>query len=296
MQRATLSAIGMLAIPAVCLGPAVSPADESRIVTIGGTVTEIVFALGMGEHVVAVDSSSVYPAAVAELPVIGYQRRLAAEGVLSMRPTLVLAGKEAGPAAALAQIENAGVRLLLLPGGPDVEGAKQRVRAIASALDRVADGERIVNEIGADLAAAARLVQATTSKPRVLFLYARGPGTLAVAGRGTEADAMIELAGATNAAREWEGFRPLSAEGVVAAAPEVLVVLTRGLDSIGGSDGVWRLPGLEQTPAGSARRLVAMDDLYLLGFGPRLGKALFDLTRRLHPELADAASRPGGEP
>jgi iron complex transport system substrate-binding protein len=122
----------------------------------------------------------------------------------------------------------------------------------------------------------------------VLFVYARGAGTVAVAGRATAADEMIRLAGGRNAIDEFDGFKPLTAEAAVTAAPDVVLMLARGIDSLGGADSVWAQPGLAQTPAARGRRLVVMDDLYLLGFGPRTGAAVSDLARQLHPELTAA--------
>lgn len=104
-----------------------------------------------------------------------------------------------------------------------------------------------------------------------------------VSGTGTSADAIIALAGGKNAVQGYESYKPLTAEGAVEAAPDVILVTTRGLASSGGVEGLLKQPGLELTPAGQAGRVVAMDDLYLLGFGPRLGEAVRDLCGQLHP-------------
>jgi len=252
-------------------------AAAERIVALGGTVTEIVFALGAGASVVGVDSSSVHPAEVAGLPIVGYQRRLAAEGVLSLAPTRVLATDESGPPAAITQIRDAGVEVAVFKAAESADGAMRLIRDIAAALGRAARGEELVAQLTADLRGAGEAVAADGPRPRVLFIYARGPGTLSVAGRHTGADEMIRLAGATNAAADFDGFKPLSAEGVVAAAPEVVLMLSRGVDSLGGRDAALDLPGVMRTPAGASRRLVVMDDLYLLGFGPRMGRAVREL-------------------
>ena len=122
----------------------------------------------------------------------------------------------------------------------------------------------------------------------MLFVYARGPSTLLVGGGGTAADAMIRLAGGTNAASGFDGYKPLTAEAAVAAAPQVILVTTSGLESVGGTDGLLDLPGLALTPAGKARRVVAMDDLYLLGFGPRVAGAMAALADQLRDKPASA--------
>lgn len=265
-------------------------ADTSRIVTLGGSVTEIVYALDAGDSVVGVDASSVYPEAATEKPSVGYFRQLPAEGVLSLDPSLVLALEGTGPPAILDQLRSAGVRVEVIPDAPTVESAKQKVRQIAELIGRTVQGDTLIQRMERDLAEARALRQEATSAPRVLFIYARGSGSMNVAGRGSSAEAMIELAGAQNAITGFEGYKPMTAEAVVSAAPDVLLLLTRGLDSVGGVDGLLDQPGIDLTPAGENRRVVAMDDLLLLGFGPRLGTAVKELTVKLHPELESASA------
>jgi iron complex transport system substrate-binding protein len=259
--------------------------DTSRIVAVGGTVTEIVYALGAGEHLVGVDTSSTYPEAAARLPQVGYQRALSVEGILSLRPSLVLATAEAGPPVALRQLQAAGTPVLTVPAPYTVEGAQTKIRLIAQALRLPSQGEQLVQSLTQDIAMASSLLQSSRAQPRVLFLYARGQGAWQVSGRGTAAEAMVTLAGGVSAVTGYEGYKPLTPEAVIAAAPDVLLMPARGLDSVGGIDGLLKAPGVALTPAGQERRIVAMDDLYLLGFGPRLGQAVRDLAVFLHPEL-----------
>lgn len=271
----TLLLIMTLALPA-----SLARAAE-RIVSLGGPITETVYALGAGELLVGTDTSSVYPAAATRLPQVGYQRTVAAEGVLALRPTLVLATDEAGPPAAIEQIRAAGVRVALAPSEHSVAGAQAKVRAVAAALDKAAEGERLAGEIARQAAAAQAAVESRKTKPGVLFLYARGGGVMNVAGAKTAADAMIALAGGRNAVTGYENYRPLTAEAAVAAAPDFILTLDRGLASAGGADRLLDQPGLGLTPAGKAKRVLAFDDLYLLGFGPRTGAAIADLARAL---------------
>lgn len=256
--------------------------DASRIVAAGGSVTEIVFALGAENRLVGVDQSSVFPEAAMKLPQVGYVRTLASEGVLSLNPTLFISTTEAGPPPALAQLRESGVPVLLVSGEHGAEGVKRKIRAVAAALGRRETGENLVADLEKDLAEAAALVAGRVERPRVMFIYARGQGTLNVAGKKTAADEMIRLAGGVNAF-EYENYKPLSAESVVAAAPDVILLPSRGLDAAGGIEGVLKLPGVAQSPAGRNRRVVAMDDLVLLGFGPRTGKGVKELFNLLHP-------------
>jgi len=294
---AVLLSVATLSVPAAhaTVEPP-APSDSLRIVSLGGSVTEIVFALGAGDAVVGVDASSLYPEAAQDRPDVGYFRRVPAEGVLSLEPTVVLASEATGPPETLDQLRAAGVDVHVIPEESSVDGARAKIRAVADVLDRPDAADRLIQTMEEDLQEARRLRASVDRSPRVLFVYARGAGTMQVAGRGTSAEAMIELAGARNAVTGFDGFKPMSAESVAAAEPDVLLMLDRGLESIGGVDGLLKQPGIALTPAGENRRIVAMDDLLMLSFGPRLGEAVRTLTRKLHPELESTpASARSGE-
>ncbi len=256
--------------------------DTSRIVSLGGAVTEIVYALGAGERVVGVDASSSYPAEVNKLTKVAYHRRISAEGVLSLSPTLVIATTEAGPPEALQQLESAGVPVLILPHEPTVECAVTKIERIAAALDAKAVGTALIARMRQDLNQVKSAISAQENKAKVIFLYARGQGTLMVAGQDTGADTMIGLAGGVNAVQGYDGYKPLTSEAAVAAAPDVILLMDSGLESVGGRDGLGQLPGLNLTPAGRQGRVLSMDGLFLLGFGPRLGQAALALNQALY--------------
>ncbi len=264
-----------------------------RLIAIGGPVTEIVYALGADKHLVATDTSSIYPTEATKLPQVGYQRNLSAEGVLSQKPTLVIASVEAGPPPVVEQLKQSGVAWVSIPADFTVDGAKAKIRAVASATKNDAKGEILVQKLETDMTKARTFVDAEKSKPKVLFIYARGGGTVNVAGQETAADAMIALAGGVNAVKGYTGYKPITAEAVVAAAPDIILIPVHGLQSIGGIDGLLAQPGLAETPAGKARQVVSMDDLLLLGFGPRLGEAVLELTQLVHGKKAETtASNP----
>jgi iron complex transport system substrate-binding protein len=205
--------------------------------------------------------------------------------VLAANPTLVIGPADSGPAPVVDQIKAAGVTTLLLPNDPTVANAKARIMAIGQALGKEAEAQALVTRLDADLTAATALAGKATSKPKVLFVI-RPPGAPdLIVGTGTEADAMIALAGGQNAVTI-PGAMPLSAEAVAAAAPDVILTTTSSIQSIGGLDAFLAEPGVAQTPAGQKKAVVDFDDLYLLGFGPRLGQAVHDLALKLHPELA----------
>ncbi len=256
-------------------------ASAERIVSLDGISTEILFALGMGDRLVGRDDSSLYPPQALRLPSVGYQFRLSAEGILSLRPTLVVGRDDVRPPQVLEQLKAAGVKVILYQNEPTVEGAKRKIRLIAQAVGRTQEGELLVRALERDLLAlkAFKAQNAPKGKLRGLFIYARGTQATFVCGEGATPVGMMELAGLENAAQGIQECKPMTAESVVAARPDVIVVFKRGLDSLGGLEGLLRLPGVAQTPAGQRRRVVAMDDNYLGSFGPRAGRAALDLFR-----------------
>jgi iron complex transport system substrate-binding protein len=249
---------------------------------VGGSATEIVYALGAGEKLVGVDTSSIFPEAATSLPQVGYQRTLSAEGVLSLRPTLVILLPEAGPPAAIAQIESSGVKVLRVENESSIEGAKKKIRSIASSLGVGPNGEDLVKKMESDLGEAQKIVDAKTTKPKVIFIYSRGAGAVSVGGTNTPADAMIKMAGGENAITEFADYKPLTPEALVAAQPDIILLPSRAMGPIGGIDGVLNLPGVSETPAGKNRRIITLDDMQLLGFTPRLGIGVKELCEKLH--------------
>ncbi|ACS85014.1 heme/hemin ABC transporter substrate-binding protein [Musicola paradisiaca] len=232
-----------------------------RIVAIGGDVTQIVFALGAGGQVVARDSTSLHPASVKTLPDVGYMRQLNAEGILSMKPTLVLVSALAQPSAALEQVAGRGVRVVAVPAPQSLSGINTKITAIAEALGIAAKGRDLTQQLDAQLAA----LPSQPLPTRVLFVLSHHGMSAMAAGQGTAADAAIRAAGLQNAMQDVNRYQPLSQEGVVASQPDWVVVTTDGMRSLGGGD-IWALPGLAMTPAGRQHRVVVVDDMAMLGF------------------------------
>jgi serine protease len=281
-RGARIALLTLLALGCRRATPRVDAAPpEARIVSVGGAVTETVFALGDGARVVGTDSSSTHPPEATRRPQVGYLRALSAEGVLALRPTLLLTTTDAGPPPVLRQLREAGVRVEMIPAQHGAEGARARVRAIAALLHREREGAAL--EARMDLALQA-LPAPREPRPRVLFIYARGAGAANVAGRETAADAIISLAGGMNAVQGYANYRPLTPEALVAAAPDAILLTTRGLQSLGGRAAVLAMPGVGATPAGRTGRVIDVDDLLLLGFGPRVGEAAAALSAGLRRE------------
>jgi iron complex transport system substrate-binding protein len=282
----TASAQAALTIPDVD-GQPVEITDTSRVATLGGVFTETAYALGAEDQVAAVDASSFHPPeALAEKPNFGYYRFLSAEPVLAQAPSLIIGNEETGPPEVVAQLRDAGVPILLLPDGNDVPGARDLITTLGRVFERETEAAELVAALDADVAAAEALVAEADSRPRVLFVLQPPEAPTLVAGGDTAAGSMIELAGGENIYPGFDSYIPMTPEGIAEAAPDVVLTTDASLERFGGLDAFMAAPGLAQTPAAEAGRIVSMDDLYLLGFGPRTGKAIADLARLLHPELA----------
>ena len=263
-------------------------ADASRIIPVNGDLAEVVYALGLGDRVVATDISATYPEAAEDTPKVGYQRTLTAETILSFEPTVVLADDRAGPVEVFDQLRAAGVDVVIVEHRADIESPAYKIRAVASTLDAVDAGERLVDEFerelddGRDIAAAGI---AAGGRPLVLALYLRGGAVQLVFGTGSGIDAVVEAAGGNNAGSEMgiNDFAELSIEAMVEAAPEYLLVTTTGLESVGGVEGLSSIPGIAETPAGEAGNVLVFEDQFLYGLGPRTGELVAELAAQLHP-------------
>ncbi len=268
-------------------GDGVTVRNASRIVVLNGDVAEVVFALGLGSRVVGVDSSATFPAAATRVRQIGYQRTLSAEGILALRPTVVIGNTTAGPPAVIQQLRDAGVTVVILPDSDRLSSAWTKIRNVGRALGVPKRAARVAEITRRQVAATRRMLAKARTAPKVAFLYIRGARVQLIGGAGSRGDVMIRAAGGVDVGSTIgiQGFRPITAEGLITAAPDYIVVPQAGLESVGGRDGVLRLPGVAQTPAGRAGRVLAFDDQLVLGLGPRTGVALRELGVAIHPEL-----------
>jgi len=282
------AAFGLLG-PALGRLPAVqaaAPASPPRLVSVGGALTEMVYALDAQSLLVGVDTTSLFPAAARSLPSVGYARTLSAEGVLSLAPTRVMASEDAGPPAVLRQIVAAGVPVTVLPANHRFEGMLERLRRIGELTARQPQADALAQRLREDWAAAqaqvATHVAQRRGKPlRVLFVLSHAISQVMVAGTDTSAQAMLEYAGAVNALAGFTGFKPLTVEAVIAAQPDVILATDQGLQAAGGAAAIARLPGLADTAAGRAQRVASLEAMLLLGFGPRLPQAVRSLDNAL---------------
>ncbi|WP_282605991.1 hemin ABC transporter substrate-binding protein [Pelagibius sp. Alg239-R121] len=267
-------------------------ADSGSVVSVGGSVTEIVYALGLADRVLAVDSTSLFPAEATDLPNVGYMRQLAAEPILAMGPSLILAVEDSGPPAVLEQLRDAGQQIVLVPDDPTPQGISNKIRLIADAMAVSEKGLALSRKVESDLKHLKQAVADVGTRPKVLFLLSIGNGGAPLAaGNETSAAGIIELAGGVNAVDAFKGYKALSPEALVEAAPDVLLVTNRSLTLLGGSENLMQVPEIAETPAGRDGRIVSMDGLLLLGFGPRTPLAIEQLAAKLHPDFAGAMKK-----
>ncbi|MFE2040482.1 hemin ABC transporter substrate-binding protein [Streptomyces sp. NPDC059477] len=260
-----------------------------RIVPLSGSLSEIVFSLGLGERVVARDISTTFEQA-ADLPLVTRAHDVSAEGVLSLRPDLVLAETTTGPVESLDQIRAAGVPVLTVAPAKGLADVGPRIQAVAGALGVPSAGTELTERSEQRITAVREDVPEQgegEDKPRVAFLYLRGSASVyLLGGADSGAASLIEAAGGVDAGAEsglTADFTPLTSEALVKAAPDAILVMSKGLESVGGVDGLEEIPGIAQTPAGLDRRIVSVEDGVLLSYGPRTDQVLATVIEQLYP-------------
>ncbi|MER7573000.1 hemin ABC transporter substrate-binding protein [Streptomyces sp. NPDC126514] len=267
-------------------GGRVTVGKADRIVPLSGSLSEIVFTLGLGDRVVARDITATFQQA-AKLPVVTRGHDVSAEGVLSLRPDLVIAETSSGPREAMEQIRAAGVPVLVVDPARGLDDVGTRIRAVADALGVPAAGQRLTERSERRISAVREEVPGTGEKPRVAFLYLRGSASVyLIGGSGSGATSLIEAAGGIDAGAEsglTKDFTAITSEALVRAAPDAILVMSKGLASVGGIDGLVKIPGVAQTPAGMDRRVVSVEDGVLLNYGPRTDQVLESVVRQLYP-------------
>ena len=259
---ATISA-NQMGVGSDLAGARVSQLDSSRIVALANGAAESLVALGFGDHLVGRDIASTFPE-VAKVPVVAMGHQVSAEKVLATSPTVVIVDASTGPKSALQQIASTGVSVVVIPEAWTVAAANDRLLALGKAVGAEEAARTLLSDVP----------QLTISpSPRVIFLYLRGPSSIyLLGGKGSGADQVISLAGGVDVGAELSNkpFAPITAETIAQANPDLILVMTKGLASVGGVQGLLGLPGVAQTTAGKNRRVIAVDDSLLLSFGPRL--------------------------
>jgi iron complex transport system substrate-binding protein len=258
-----------------------------RIITLSGALTEVTDALGLGKNIVAVDVTSEYPAYVHQLPKVSRNRALSAEGIMAFRPDIVLAPEGHITKAIQSQLKAAGITLVNIRQEFSVKGALQFIRTVATALHMEQKGQALATQVETDVnKELTRIKQANKKAPGVLFIYARGAGAMSVSGKGSNMDAIIQLAGARNVVQEFSDFKPYSTEALIKANPDIILLFDFGLSSLGGKNTLLKMPGITATKAGKNKAILEMDGPLLVNFSVRLPEAI----RQLNQQLLQAAS------
>lgn len=256
---------------------------NQRIVIAGGSLTEIVFALGAGDEVVGVDKTSSYPEKVKQLPQIGYWKLLNIEGVLSLKPTLFITLNDVEPDNVIEKVSESKVDVLALQRVPGtIELLYENIGKIASKLNKQKEGELLINRIKTNLADIQTKIATHPQKTKVLSLMSMG-GTNSVAGKNTTIDALIAIAGGENLAKH-NSFKSYTAESIIAINPEVIILNKYSIDQLGGLDKIATIPGITETAAFKNNRITIIDDSYLFGIGPRVDEAAKLLFQSFYPE------------
>ncbi|RWP30916.1 hemin ABC transporter substrate-binding protein [Mesorhizobium sp.] len=256
-------------------------ADPSKIAAIGGSITEIVFALGEQDRLVARDSTSRYPEAALKLPDVGYMRQLSPEGVLSVNPSGILALHGSGPKETVDVLKKTSIPFIEVPERYDHEGILEKIRIVGKALGADAKADALAAEIDAKLKAAEKQTSAIKDRKRVLFVLSMRGGKILASGGDTAADGIIRLSGGVNAIDGYSGYKQLSDEAVITARPDVILMMNNAGPGVS-DDELFANPSIRSTPAGAARKVVRMDGGYLLGFGPRTADVIRDLAASLY--------------
>jgi len=251
-----------------------------RIVSLSGSLTEIVDALGLGANLVAVDVTSDYPSYVKEIPKVSKNRSITAEGIASFRPDIVLGFEGDVSAAVLAQFKTLNISCVLFKQEFSEAGLTGLVRKVGQSLNVTTKGNQVADQLSKDLKSA--IAKGKSSKAtKMMFVYARGAGAMSVSGSGTAVDAVIKLAGAQNVMKGFTGYKTYNTEALVQANPEVILLFDFGMSSLGGKEAILKLPGVNLTTAGKNKRVIAMDASLLNGFSMRLPQAIQQLHEKL---------------
>ncbi|MGD2102582.1 MAG: ABC transporter substrate-binding protein [Acidimicrobiia bacterium] len=266
--------------------------DTSRIVSLNGDITEIIYELGLGEKVVAVDVTTTYPPEAAALndsgDTVGFAQQLTAEAVLRFEPTLVIGDTQVAPEETIQQLRDAGVPVVIIEYQTTLDGVNTKIGQISEVLGVEDEGDQLGQRVMGEIDEAMTLAGSATDQPQVAFVYLRGPQVIFLFGAGMPTQAMIEGAGAVDAGVESGVFgpTPLTPEALVAAAPDVLVLPEAGLEAMGGIEAFEAIPGVTDTPAAETSSYLVYDEAYFFNLGPRTGQALMEFVLDLHPELA----------
>lgn len=255
---------------------------QKRIITLSGALSETVYALGKGAQIVAVDVTSEYPVAIKQKPRASRDRTFSLEGLLVFKPDLILThpGEISYPVES--KLKRLGVRVVNIDQIYSVKGAERFIKEVGVAVAAEKEASGLIGNLSKSMAEVQANLRTKTSKPKVLFIYARGAGLMSVAGKGSHIDAIINLAGGQNAVQQFSDFKPYTTEALIKSNPDVLLLFDFGTSSLGGKNAVLNMPGVSLTNAGKNKRVISMDGNLLINFATRLPQAVKMLNEGLY--------------
>jgi len=274
----------VLSLAAVSDTLAAEKPDTTRLVSVGGDVTEIIYALGEQGRLIARDTTSMYPEAAMKLPDVGYMRALSPEGILAMNPTAIIAIEGSGPPEALNVLKSASVPFETVPNAYTREGILAKIDRVGELLGLPGKAKALEERVAADLDAAIAEAKKRPEgeRKRILFILSMQGGKIMASGTGTAADGIITLSGSINAVGNFPGYKALTDEAIVEARPDVILMMNRGDGAATKNEDLLRQPALALTPAAQNKAIIRMDGLHLLGFGPRTASAVRELNAAIY--------------
>lgn len=251
--------------------------ETLRIVSLKGVSSEILASLGCAHEIVGIDVTSVYPETLKTKENLGHVSGVSAQSILSLQPTLVIADEAELNPETKSQLEMVGVRVHVLTQIYTPDGTRQLIKDMGKIVNKTTAADSLLDVFNEQI----KDVKKSTKQEQIVFIYARGAGTLMVAGGGTQMDALITLSGHVNPFNHIDGFIPLTAEALVKANPDVLLFFTSGYESLGGDSGLSQIPGYDIIRAGKEKRIVHLDGSLASSFGPRLPQGIQHLTQAI---------------
>ncbi len=258
----------------------------TRVVAVSKQINEFLYGIHAESVLVARDLTSIFPPQIKSLPSVGYHRALSAEGIISMRPTMLLTDGNVGPEPVLAQVRKVGIPVVTLPPGSTSDSAQLLMSKLGQMFHHERDADSVIAQWNADMAAtlADTLTWATGAKPRVMVMHmGQVANNYLALKRGTPADQLIRWAGGVNAVDSVGGMMRLTPELIAKAAPDIIIATDVGFDRLGSAEKFAEMPGVAETPAGKARRIFRIDETELMYYGPRTAASLHKIAGWLHP-------------
>ncbi|EJF75233.1 ABC transporter substrate-binding protein [Bartonella alsatica] len=263
--------------------------ENARIVSIGGSLTEIVYALGAQDQLVARDSTSVYPQEALKLPVLGYMRALSPEGVLSLAPEGILLVEGSGPASTIDILKKTSIPIVIVPENYSRESVIEKIRIVGKAIHREAQAAALIEKVSRDFVDNDALLSKVTKQKRVLFVLSVQNDRVMASGIDTAADGMIKLSGGINAITDYKGYKLLNSEALLKSNPDVILLVKHDGKSTN-LEKILAIPAVQATNAAKNHAIKQMDAMYLLGFGPRTADASRELINILYGEKQNGKS------